>query len=479
MPLKFRAAAAAFCAGWTLMMLEMLAGRLMAPWFGQSVRQWGALIGCVMTAMTAGYWFGGRAQNPRAAAAAGLAVGGAWSAATPVLGKPALSLAVLLGPTAGLGIGAALLAAAPAFALAAVSPACVAALAEQERAGAAAGRISALGSLGCIGGTFFASFFAIPYIGVAASYAAAALVCAVGFVAVGAARWDPAPVAVAAVAGLLALGGLVAERAPQDGVLAAMETDYNSIRVIERDGKIVLVAGGPGVAQSVVRRDGGPTGLYYDALPMLPALSAGGDAPRVLALGVAGGSGLTAVAKAWPQAELLGVELDPGMTAAGRAHFGLTAPVEHADARVFVETDSRLFDMALADVYSGGVAPFHAATQEFFVALSRRLSPGGVVVVNACRCGGGDALPGALAATMAAAFPSVLAADAPGGNVFLFGWREADVALENMRARLRAAPGGDANVKTVQSLRRPTGDYPVLTDNLSDVEFRTAPHAIR
>ncbi len=48
-------AAAAFAAGWSLMMLEILGGRLMAPHFGYSVYQWGAVIGVVMTFMAAGY----------------------------------------------------------------------------------------------------------------------------------------------------------------------------------------------------------------------------------------------------------------------------------------------------------------------------------------------------------------------------------------------------------------------------------------
>lgn len=463
------------------MMLEMLAGRLTAPWFGQSVRQWGALIGCVMAAMAAGYWFGGRTRRPRVVAATGLAVGALWAAATPMLGKPALALVALLGPTVGLTLGATLLAGVPAFALAAVSPACVALLAEREQAGAAAGRISAFGSLGCIGGTFFASFYAVPEIGVAASYAAAALVGAAGFVVVAGARPEPGAVAAVVVGGMLAAGGVMGERAAQDGVLMTLETEHNSIRVVESDDRVSLIAGGPGVVQSAYRRDGGETGLYYDALPMLPALSAGGAAPRVLALGVAGGSGLNAVAAIWPQADMLGVELDPGMTAAGRAHFNLTAPVEHADARLFVENDRRIFDAVLADVYSGGTVPFHAATREFFAALAQRLAPGGVAAVNACPCGGGDALPGALAATMRAVFPSVLEADAPGGNVFLFGWREPGATPETMRDRVFNGPAAFSTAAglAASSLRVPAeAGFPVLTDDWSDVEFRTAPHML-
>ena len=45
---------AAFAAGWSVMSLKILNGCLMAPEFGQTVYQWGALIGTAMAFMSAG-----------------------------------------------------------------------------------------------------------------------------------------------------------------------------------------------------------------------------------------------------------------------------------------------------------------------------------------------------------------------------------------------------------------------------------------
>ena len=39
---------AAFAAGWVVMSLQLLGGRLMAPSFGQTIHQWGALIGATL-----------------------------------------------------------------------------------------------------------------------------------------------------------------------------------------------------------------------------------------------------------------------------------------------------------------------------------------------------------------------------------------------------------------------------------------------
>src|SRR5215510_8814316 len=54
-------------AGGAIMMLEILGGRLLAPMFGHSIYQWGALIGMVMAALALGYALGGLVgDRPRA-----------------------------------------------------------------------------------------------------------------------------------------------------------------------------------------------------------------------------------------------------------------------------------------------------------------------------------------------------------------------------------------------------------------------------
>ena len=52
------ALAVALLAGWAIMQIEILGGRVLAPFFGYSIYQWGALIGIVMAALAAGYALG-------------------------------------------------------------------------------------------------------------------------------------------------------------------------------------------------------------------------------------------------------------------------------------------------------------------------------------------------------------------------------------------------------------------------------------
>src|SRR5512135_3333517 len=49
----------AFFAGAALMIIELCANRVLAPWFGNSLYTWTGLIGIILVAMSFGYYLGG------------------------------------------------------------------------------------------------------------------------------------------------------------------------------------------------------------------------------------------------------------------------------------------------------------------------------------------------------------------------------------------------------------------------------------
>jgi len=51
--------AAVFLSGAALLGVEIAASRVVAPYFGNSLFVWGALIGVVLTGLSVGYWIGG------------------------------------------------------------------------------------------------------------------------------------------------------------------------------------------------------------------------------------------------------------------------------------------------------------------------------------------------------------------------------------------------------------------------------------
>ena len=66
------------------------------------------------------------------------------------------------------------------------------------------------------------------------------------------------------------------------------------------------------------------------------------------------------------------------------------------------------YDAIIVDAYRQPYIPFYLATREFFELVRDRLAPGGSVIVNVGHPEGNDELEGSSAATMAAAFPTVL-----------------------------------------------------------------------
>lgn len=461
---------AAFCGGFGLMMLEILGGRLMAPQFGYSVYQWGAVIGVVMAFMAAGYWMGGTLGDGRRALPAlraALALAALWGAGTPWVAPPLLDgMGFALPPQEGSVIAAAVLLAVPSFALAMVSPICAGLTALSGAA--AAGRVYAVGTVGSIAGTFAAAFWAIPAIGVTAGYGVAALVLAAGLVA--AAR----AVAPAAGAGVAALATLLAGPGTPAGYALVRETPHNTIYVAEDSRELRLHLNVPWAVQSRVRKDGGPTGLYYDLFPALPLLAQG---RRVLVLGMAGGAAATGIRAAWPDAAVLGVELDAAVVEVARERFGLdpAVPVLVEDARRYVTHATDAHDVIVIDLYNTVAIPFFVATREFFQLVERRLAPGGIVAMNVAAPADRDALVGPLAATMAAAFPAVFAADAGNGNHFLLAAKEPRTAQE-LLGRLRAAPSAvkSAALDLADTLApAETAGFPVLTDDRTDIDLRS------
>ena len=144
-------------------MLEILAGRLMAPYVGVSLETFTAIIGTILAGIALGSAAGGRLAdryNPRLLIGPALTIGGAlawWSLAMvgwfgPLLGGDSSAIIIL----------AALAFFAPAAVLSAVTPMTVKLqLSSLEQTGRVVGELSAAGTAGALFGTFVTGFVLI------------------------------------------------------------------------------------------------------------------------------------------------------------------------------------------------------------------------------------------------------------------------------------------------------------------------------
>ena len=167
---RWRNAALYSTAAWSgffVMGVELLGGRLLAPYFGSSIFVWGALIAVFMTALAVGYLIGGQ-LSLRAPSAMGL---GLLLMAEALFALPivffadvvfdALSYAIA-DPRYGSLMAAALMFSLPTLFSGMVSPYAVRLLIRDiEKSGQSAGRLYFASTLGSAGGTILTTFYLV------------------------------------------------------------------------------------------------------------------------------------------------------------------------------------------------------------------------------------------------------------------------------------------------------------------------------
>ncbi len=160
-------------AGWSgffVMGIELLGGRLLAPYFGSSIYVWGAIITVFMLALSLGYLCGGCASlHAPSLRRLGMIQLAAAAATAPVLlaGSALLErLSLGLGdPRYGSLAAAALLFFVPTFVSGMVSPYAVRLLvADRASAGHHAGKLYFVSTFGSAAGTIVTSFYLVLYL---------------------------------------------------------------------------------------------------------------------------------------------------------------------------------------------------------------------------------------------------------------------------------------------------------------------------
>ena len=337
------AGAIVFVASGAVLVLEILAGRLLAPYVGVSLETFTGIIGVVLAGIAIGTWAGGRLADrfdPRQLLPGALTLGGAAAiAAIPIIRAlgpearpPDPPMIVFLAAT-GFFLPSALLSSA--------SPLVVKVqLASLDETGRIVGRLSALGTAGSLVGVFTTGFVLV------AEFPTTPVVLAIGgvLVAIGVALWwylgrrGPARVVVAgALVAVVASGVAVAASAPCD-----VETAYfcASVRVDpERPSGRTLVLDDLRHAY-VDLAD--PTHLEFAYTSILgDVVDAARPAGSPIGAVHLGGGGFTIpryIEATRPGSDNLVLELDPGVVSIAEDELGLRLDehlrVDTGDARV-------------------------------------------------------------------------------------------------------------------------------------------------
>lgn len=385
-----------------VMIIELVAGRLIAPYVGVSLYTWTSVIGVILAGMSVGNYWGGKLADRSASRRllGGLFIGAGLACLSvigmvEVISQRGLSVIVVGLP---LIVRILFLVTAifflPSFLLGLISPIVVKlALQDLHQTGGVIGRLYASSAFGSILGTFATGFFLIAWFGTRVILVgiAAALV-AVGlwlgrFIA------DPR---LRGAAALMVVGG--AFFLPRSSWLQGpclRETNYFCIKVLDQP----LDDGTPAKTLVLDRLvhgytvPGEPTLLVYGyekiAAEVVEARERQGQSlEAVLALGGGAYSFPRYIEAVYPQAAIDVVEIDPGVTAIAYEQFGLARDTAirpfNQDARQFLEAlpGSRRYDVILCDALNDVSVPYHLTTREFAEVVRRHLTEDGVYMVN-------------------------------------------------------------------------------------------------
>lgn len=381
-----------------MMVLELVAGRIVAPYVGVSLYTWTTIIGVILAGMSLGNYVGGRLADRWASY--GLLsllffVGGLTSIA--VLFVDMIGLALPDGWPIVLRI-LVLVASVffiPAVLLGTISP-IVTQLAVRDlaRTGSTVGRISAAGTAGSIAGTFATGFLLISLFGTHAIVWGVAIVLflmALGFFVAGMRRRDRA---VASLLVLAVLGGATFVAARQGWVrsLCSLETNYFCIKVQEdpKRGDSVRVLILDRLVHSYSDLENPRRLVYgYENVYAEVARYQSLSREKLSALFI-GGGGYTFpryMEAIYPNSELDVIEIDPEVTRTAYELLGLDPDTRvrtfNEDARLFLNREpDRQYSLIMGDAFNDYSVPYHLTTREFNERVRAWLADDGIYMVN-------------------------------------------------------------------------------------------------
>ncbi len=423
-----------FFAGMSVMAVELGASRLLAPYFSSSQIVWTIVIGTIMIAMALGNIYGGKSAdkdpNPDKLYARVL-VAAAWIALIPLLGKYVIlgvSALLIFTVNSNFLIWAAFAACMvlfvfPLFLLGTVTPSLAKYTVDKlEDSGRVVGTLGAANTIGSIIGTFMPTFVTIPAVGTSVTFLIFAgiliFLAVIYFVSCKAGKVR-CIVVLLLFATACIFGSSDSFAFWEKGLTFEGESVYNYLQVKEDDRRVILSTNVLFGVQSVLVKEEGLTGMYYDYAMAAPLMADLGKKEnfKILVLGMGTGTYATQCRKYFGDVAVEGVEIDEKITKLARKYFALPedVPVVTYDGRAYLNAVEEKYDVIMVDAYQDITIPFQMSSVEFFTLVHSHLNENGVMVVNMnMRAGGEGNINQYLADTIAQVFPHVYTADVPG-----------------------------------------------------------------
>ncbi len=492
--------AVVFSTGAAILIVEVVATRILSPYFGNTIFTFSSVIGIILAALSCGYYIGGilADRKPTQSRFYSLILLGGISvlllklAMLFILPKLGYSLSMIQGPL----VLSLILFFLPGLLLGTLSPFAIKlqhVMMPEEGVGRVSGLVFFWSTVGSIVGSLSAGFWLIPHFGVSA------IITTVGVF-------------------LVSLGGLGLLITGKRKIITAVNIFFVGLTfaffnfiiphgiasniLYHKDGYYEHIAIKDGIYKKrpmrMLMQDlSTNSGMYLDTGLMVFDYTKYYELYRIFtpepkhALAIGGGaySVPKELLTAQPEIVIDVAEIEPSLYSLAKQYFGLTPSPQINnyidDGRRFLHDTTENYDLIFSDVYfSFASVPMHCTTKEFFQLADDKLTPNGIFIANFVGSLSKNARPLILSVikTMKDVFPQlyVFAIINPNSEIpqnFILVGHNSEDSTVLQRADLSQFTNPilrDLKSKQLQIGQLDLSPYPVLTDDYAPVEYLSA-----
>jgi spermidine synthase len=500
---KHLLSAVVFFTGACVLIIEVVAVRILSPYYGTTVYAVSSIIGVILAALSIGYALGGRLSDRRPSLSLffSIIVGGGVSVLLleiiVLLFLPSLGylFSIISGPL----VWSVVLFFMPALLLGMLSPFAISLQkmrTPQAGIGTVSGAVFFWSTVGSIVGSLLAGFVLIPHFGINTIMVSVGLaLTVVGLLGLQLSKGRSSVVACAVLICMVEAYGIAALLPLQPFFFALYNRDglYERIIILDTEyrGRPVRMMLNDQNQSGAMYLDSDD--LVFDYTQALSLLGLTSDPRKILFMGSGPYSMPKAALKDFPEVEVHVVDIEPSLPSIGRQYFAVpNAPklfdfVE--DGRRFLHDSAGEYDLIFSDVYQSLYSiPTHFTTVEFFTLAHEKLSDGGLFLANIIGSLGEEesAFLRSEMKTFLSVFPEghVFAITSPETeelqNFIFAGFRDGSVDLSDGQlvrsdhAFLRSLPEKRLSLHALD-----LSDVLVLTDNYAPVEHMVAKAMMR
>lgn len=389
-----------FIASFCTLVIEIVAGRILAPFVGVSLYTWTSIIGVILAGISIGAYLGGKVADrfPSKRTLALLMVLSGLSALTiPPLTNIIAAYSFPVPLMWRILIVTTIIFFIPSCILGMISPVVVKlALQGLEKAGGIVGKIYAFSTLGAIIGTFITGFFLISFMGTRNIILFMGVILIISGLLI-----NPIFKTKKATAGflllifipLIGIYDIAFKPFLKEGNYYYKESNYYTIKLYNTygsDRKIELEALVlDNLIHSYVNLND-PLYLEYEYLKVYADILKWrfdkNSAFKTLSIGGGGYTFPRYMEVYYPNAEIDVVEIDPEVTQVAYEYLGLSSNTRiksyNTDGRWYVMNCAKKYDVIFIDAFNDLSVPYHLTTKEFAKELKNIMESGGILLTN-------------------------------------------------------------------------------------------------